>query len=82
MFAWYIESGLDTGEYLAFDVSTDGGFTWAEKARLRGNVDPENMRHDVNLELTGLDNLRLRFRGTMSRYNEDANIDEVIVTAW
>ncbi|MCP3976554.1 MAG: hypothetical protein GY720_18865, partial [bacterium] len=31
-FDWYIERGLDNGEYLAFDVSTDGGSTWVQKA--------------------------------------------------
>jgi hypothetical protein len=80
-FAWYIERGLDAGEYLAFDVSTDGGFTWVEKARLRGNVDREGVRHDVRVALTELENLTLRFRGTMSHYSEDANLDEVTVTA-
>jgi hypothetical protein len=79
-FAWYIESGLDTGEYLAFDVSADEG-TWVEKARVRGNVDQENLWHNVNVELTNLDSLRLRFRGKMSHYDENANIDGVMVTA-
>jgi hypothetical protein len=41
-FSWYIEGGLDTEEYLAFDVSTNGGITWTERDRFRGNVDPEN----------------------------------------
>ena len=41
-FSWYIESGLDAGEYLAFDMSTDGGSSWTEKARVQGNVGAEN----------------------------------------
>jgi hypothetical protein len=81
-FSWYIESSLDTGEYLAFDVSTDGGTTWQEKARLRGNVDPENTWRAVTVTLTNLTTLRLRFRGSMSGSDEDANVDNVRVMAW
>lgn len=83
-FWWYIESSLDNGEYLAFDVSTDGGSTWDEKARIQGNVDQENQWHDVSVDvtLTPPNNLRLRFRGNMSRSNEDANIDAVTIRAW
>ncbi len=80
-FSWYIENGLDLGEYLAFDVSTDGGTTWVEKARLKGNVDPENIWHTVSIDLTGINNLRIQFRGTMSDATEDANVDMVKVIA-
>lgn len=80
-FSWYIESGLDLGEYLAFNVSTNGGTTWVEKARLRGNVDPENVWHNVSIDLTGINNLRIQFRGKMSDATEDANVDMVKVTA-
>ncbi len=79
-FSWYIESGLDSGEYLGFDVSTDGGQTWIEKARLKGNVDQESTWHDVRIDLPGVDSLMLRFRGKMSGSAEDANIDKVFVT--
>ena len=80
-FSWFIESGLDTGEYVAFDVSTDGGATWTELARLRGNVDPENVGHNAAFDLTGISALQLRFRGTMSGSSEDANVDMVRVVA-
>jgi hypothetical protein len=83
-FSWYIESGLDSGEYLAFDVSTDRGSTWVEKARIRGNVDQENQWHAVSVDviLSPSEELTLQFRGNMSLYNEDANVDAVTVTAW
>jgi hypothetical protein len=83
-FSWYIESGLDSGEYLACDVSTDGGSTWVERARIRGNVNPENQWHAVStaVNLSAGGDLTLRFRGSMSLYNEDANVDAVTVTAW
>jgi len=81
-FSWFIESSLDTGEYIAFDVSTDGGASFVEKVRLRGNVDPENKWHSVSLELSGLSALKLRFRGTMNSTSEDANVDNVKVVAW
>ncbi|MBN1306545.1 MAG: S8 family serine peptidase [Chitinispirillaceae bacterium] len=80
-FSWFIESGLDANEYIAFDVSTNGGTSWSEKARLRGNVDAENTWHAVSISLSGINNLRLRFRGTMSKSDEDANVDKVKVTA-
>ena len=82
-FWWFIERGLDTGEYLAFDVSADGG-AWTEKARLRGNADPENQWHNVSINVTGINNnnLRVRFRGTMSSSREDAYVDVVNVVAW
>jgi len=81
-FWWYIESGLDTGEYLAFDVSTDGGTNWTQMAKLSGNVDPENTWRDVETNLTGISNLRIRFRGKMSSSREDAYVDVVKVVAW
>jgi subtilisin family serine protease len=83
-FDWLIESGLDTGEYLAFDTSTDGGTTWLERGGLRGNVDRENLWHSARFELTGLpsgSSLRLRFRGRMSASDEDANVDNISVMA-
>ncbi|MBI2012284.1 S8 family serine peptidase [Candidatus Daviesbacteria bacterium] len=78
-FSWYIESGLDLGEYIAFDISTDNGASWQEKARLRGNQDPENSWQQINLNLSNINNLKLRFRGTMSSSSEDANLDNIIV---
>jgi PKD repeat protein len=83
-FWWYIESGLDTGEYLAFDVSTDGGDNWPEMASLNGNVDvdPENTWHNESINVTGISSLRIRFRGTMSSSIEDAYVDVVKVVAW
>ncbi len=42
-FDWLIESGLDTGEYLALDLFN--GTSWQEVAKLSGNVDAENTWH-------------------------------------
>ena len=80
-FSWYIESGLDAGEYLAFDVSTNGGISWVEKAKLNGNVDPENTWHNASINLTGINSLKIQFRGKMSDATEDANVDMVKVVA-
>lgn len=81
-FSWLIERGLDSGEYLAFDISTNNGSNWVEKDRLRGNVDSENYWHNESFNLTGISSLRLRFRGRMSRSSEDADVDMVRVIAW
>lgn len=82
-FAWLIGSSLDKGEYLACDVSTNGGGTWSEAARLRGNVDAENVWHSATLELPSAPaaTVRLRFRGKMSAVDEVANVDAVVVVA-
>ena len=80
-FSWFIESSLDSGEYLSFQVSTNSGSTWTELSRLRGNVDQENIWHARTFQLTGINNLRLRFRGRMSNSDEDANVDVVRVVA-
>src|SRR3989338_2145495 len=81
-FSWFIESSLDTNEYLIFEVSTNSRATWVEKARLRGNVDPENTWHAKSFELSGLSNLRVRFKAKMSDTSEDASVDMVRVLAW
>lgn len=81
-FDWLIESGLDSGEYLEFRVSTNGGSTWTQKAILRGNVDPENSWRSVTVELTGISQLKLQFRGKMNQADEDANVDNVRVVAF
>jgi beta-glucanase (GH16 family) len=80
-FAWYIEGGLDSGEYLAFEVSSDGG-GWTEIARLDGNVDPENtwIPETSHIDVSGTSTLNIRFLGTMSSSNEDAYVDAVQVT--
>lgn len=80
-FSWYIERRLDSGEYIAFDVSTDGGNTWTEYARLRGNVDEEDVWHEESVTLSAVDNLVVRFRGNMSSRSEDANVDSIMIVA-
>lgn len=80
-FSWFIESSLDTGEYIAFETSTDNGLTWVEKARISGNVSSENVWQNVSVNLTSINNLRIRFKGKMSDSTEDANVDNVIVIA-
>ncbi|TSC61554.1 MAG: serine protease [Parcubacteria group bacterium Greene0416_14] len=80
-FSWFIEKSLDTGEYLVFDVSTDGGVTWSEYARLRGNVDAEDVWQNKSFDVSGISSLMIRFRGKMSDSNEDADVDNVLVVA-
>jgi hypothetical protein len=82
---WYIESGLDDGEYLALDVWN--GTDWVERARLSGENwtgAAEDAWHNEQIVLSG-DELRadfkLCFRGTMSLSSEDANVDAVQIMA-
>lgn len=79
-FDWLIESTLDAGEYVAVDVSADGG-NWVEQARIRGNVDQENVWHSVAFQVPAVSTMQVRFRGFMSSSNEDANVDNVKIVA-
>lgn len=79
-FWWFIESSLDAGEYLAFDTSVNGS-AWVERARLRGNVDQEDTWHEVSVDLVDVQSFQVRFRGEMSRSNEDADVDAVVAIA-
>ncbi|QQR64789.1 peptidase S8 [Candidatus Kaiserbacteria bacterium] len=84
-FSWLIENDFDSGEYIAFDVSTNGGTSWNEYVRLRGNVDAENVWHNYTLNLNDLNTsatLKLRFRATVSGSSEDGNVDNVTVIAY
>jgi hypothetical protein len=80
-FSWRIERNFDNGEYLAFDVSRDGGASWQQEAILRGNQDPENTQVFETIDVTGVTTLMIRFRANVSQAKEDANLDNVIVTA-
>ena len=79
-FDWLIEKGYDAGEYLALDVY-DG--TWHELARLRGNVDTENVWHQETIDVSPYltDNFQIRFRAKVSDSREDANVDNVQIVA-
>ncbi len=81
-FDWYIESGFDSGEYLALDLFN--GSSWVEVAMLSGNVDQENTWHSETIAVDGaylVDDFQFRFRAKVSRYNEDANVDNVRLVA-
>ena len=80
-YSWFISGRLDNGEYLAFDVSTDGGNSWNEFSRLRGNQDQENTWITESHVFTDITELMIRFRGNMSFTLEDAYLDDVTVVA-
>jgi hypothetical protein len=79
-FDWLIEDGLDGGEFISFEASTDNGASWKEYARLRGNVDAEDVWHTRSFDFSAVPSLRIRFKGTMSSSAEDANVDNVRVS--
>ena len=79
-YGWFIESTWDTGEYIALDVSTDGGTTWTNNVRrINGNQSPENVWVQESVDLTPYrsSNLRIRFRALVSDSVEDGNVDNV-----
>lgn len=77
-FSWFIENSLDSGEYIAFDVSSNGG-GWVELARLRGNQDTENAWHNREFIIAPATTLKIRFRGRISTSSEDADVDAILV---
>lgn len=79
-FDWLIENGFDGEEYLSLDVSSNGGATWqTDVRRLSGNVDAENTWHTESVDLSSFasSDVVVRFRASVSRSNEDANVDNV-----
>ena len=56
-----------------------GGTSWIQQGTLRGNVEAERIWHAFEFPLTGISSLQIRFRGDMSRGNEDANLDNITI---
>jgi hypothetical protein len=84
-FAWFIGTNLDNGEYLACDVSVNGGSNWSEVARLsgkNGSKAPEGSWQNASIQVaSAAGTVRLRFRGTMNSTDEFAAVDDVRVVA-
>jgi beta-glucanase (GH16 family) len=82
-FQWLIENGLDTGEYLAFDVDTGSG--WVQMADRQGNFDTEEVwaGEEIVVDVSSASTMSIRFIGNMNRSNEDAYVDlvEIITTS-
>ena len=81
-FSWFIETTFDSGEYLALDLFD--GTAWNEIAKLRGNVDQENVWHQETINIGGsylVDDFNVRFRAKASRSNEDGDVDNVQLIA-
>ncbi|MCP4782851.1 MAG: tandem-95 repeat protein, partial [Fuerstiella sp.] len=81
-FSWYIESGFDSGEYIALDLFD--GTNWNEADSLNGNVDQENVWHNETITIDGsylVDDFQLRFRSKVSRSSEDGFVDNVQIDA-
>jgi hypothetical protein len=72
----YQVTGLDSGEYLAVDVSKDGGATWAQVKTITGTVSTAtNTAIDVTAYKST--NFKLRFRTKMSSTTQYAYVDNV-----
>ena len=91
---WLIETSFDNNEFLAFDVSIDNGL-WQEIDRLSGASGTGGDEQSGNPFQAGVfklsdsltnfanaSSLDLRFRGTASRSNEDAYIDNIMITGF
>ncbi len=81
-FNWYLEASFDVGEYLAVDFYN--GSSWTEVARLRGDVDAEEVWHSKTIALDAAylnASFKFRFRAKVSGSDEDANVDNVQLVA-
>jgi len=83
-FDWRINKKFDNGEFVAMDVSIDGGGTWTENVRsLNGNVDKENSWHSETVDLIAegysSSDLKIRFRCQVSGKREKASLDNVLL---
>ena len=92
-FDWLIERGFDRGEYLALDISGDGGLSWTTNVlQLRGNESLENVWNpgylpgqSTQVDLSdwlGSRDLKVRFRALVSGSREDANVDNVLIVGF
>jgi len=91
----YIESSLDSGEYVCMDYSCNGGTTWNRNTGSDGtsgglcqdgNIDVENSWRKITLNVGSVcgalpTNFWIRFRGSMSAANEDADVDFINISA-
>jgi len=85
-FDWAIESGFNSGEYLAFDVSTNGGSSWTQMGILRGNVSgEEGVWKAASIQINSVSQVRVRFRGTVNCSftcgGKDGFVDDLTITA-
>ncbi len=83
-FDWLIESGFDRGEFLALDISTNGGATWIQDVRrLNGDTSAEAIWLSETVDLSSYmsSNLKIRFRSSVSSSTEDANVDNVKIAS-
>jgi hypothetical protein len=80
-FGWYISDTFGSGEYLAFDISTDDGTTWQEKAKLEGNTGPKGDWRAVFIRLRDIHALQVRFRARALDSSKSAYVDAVNIEA-
>jgi len=78
-FNWFIDDNFDRGEYLAFDISTDGSLTWTEYAKLTDGEQNGDQWRSESVTITDTSSITIRFRGTMSSSIEDGYVDGVTI---
>jgi len=77
---WWIDRGLDSGEYLALDLY-DGSWHY-DVLRLNGNVDAENTWHGVDYNVsenlnTNTNSFRIQYDTLENLANEDVYVDTI-----
>ena len=85
-FSWFIESNWDSGEYICLDIFSNGVWNNGVPGTARcldGNVDAENVWHDVSINLSSylISDFKIRFRAKVSESREDGNVDKVVITS-
>ncbi|OHA42619.1 MAG: hypothetical protein A3G59_03390 [Candidatus Taylorbacteria bacterium RIFCSPLOWO2_12_FULL_47_20] len=79
-FSWRIDSMFSSRDYLAFDVSTDGGKSFSQKAVFSGGSSAKGAWKTESVSISVAQNLVLRFRGNIARrysgYIDDVRVIE------
>ena len=85
-FSWFIESNWDSGEYICLDIFSNGVWNNSIPGTARcldGNVDAENVWHDISVGLGSYltSDFKIRFRAKVSNSKEDGDVDKVVITS-
>lgn len=80
-FGWCISDTFGSGDYLAFDISTDDGATWQQKARIDGDTGPKDDWRAIYMRIRDVPALKVRFRATALNNRKKAYVDAVRIQA-
>ena len=80
-FSRFVDYGLDSGEYLKVEVYD--GSSWKQAYRWTHGSGDDNRWHDESYDLSDylVSGFKVRFVAHMSYYNEDVQLDDIVINA-